>query len=425
MAGLNSGMNACVSGLKGVSQRVNCHSQNLASAGAYAAKSRAAFLSVVNTGKSLDTFVPAGIQATNQHFITTVGSPVSSDVPTHMSLDGQGFFIVNNKADDANPGQTAFTRVGTFSENDKGEFCNHVGDFLKVFYVNPDGTPIAANTTDINSLQTATSAGLSGNPVASTSARIKGVLSATALPGDTKQATMSVYDSLGIQHNINVNYTKTANPLEWSITITSPDAATIGAPYDTAPGMLIQFDTNGNPALINGAAGAAPALSMTWTSAAAPSTIAMDFGAIGSTAGLRSVGNNKNYDFPPPTVDGRGAGKYKQTSIDKEGYMWATFDNGYTERYARIPLATFPDANKLTEQTGGSFITSPDSGVARLSFANEGTAGGIQAASLEESTIDTASVFTDLIVDQQRYTADLRGISTIEEMLKALERAFG
>jgi len=274
-------------------------------------------------------------------------------------------------------------------------------------------------------LQTASSAGLSGNPVASTTATIKGVLSATALPGDAKQITMSVYDSLGIQHNLNITYTKTANPNEWGLTITSPDATAIGAPYDIAPGMLIQFDANGNPALINGAPGAAPPLTINWTSAANPSTIAMDFGAIGSTAGLRAVGDNKSYDFPPPTVDGRGAGKYKQTTIDKEGYMWATYDNGFTERYARIPLATFPDANKLTEQTGGSFITSPDSGVARLTFTNEGTAGGIQAGSLEESTIDTAEVFTDLIVDQQRYTADLRGISTIEEMLKALERAFG
>jgi flagellar hook protein FlgE len=428
MAGLNSGMNACVSGLKGVSQRVNCHSQNLASSGAYAAKSRAAFLSVVNTGKSLDTFVPAGISATNQHFVTAVGSPVSSNVPTHMALDGQGFFIVNNKAEDTTPGQTAFSRVGTFSEDDNGYFCNHVGEFLKVFYVNPDGTPIATNTSDINSLQTASSAGLSGNPVASTSANIKGVLSATAATNDTKQMTMSVYDSLGVQHNISINFTKTANPREWNITVTSPDATTIGAPYSTAlpsTGMLMQFDTNGNPALINGVAGAAPALDLTWSSGAANSTIAMNFGAIGSTTGMRAVGDNKSYDFPPPVVDGRGAGKYQQTTIDKEGYMWATYDNGFTQRYARIPLATFADANKLSEKTGGSFLISPDSGPAQLSFANEGKAGGILSANLEESTIDTAEVFTDLIVDQQRYTSNLKGISTIEEMLKSLERAFG
>ncbi len=109
MAGLNSGMNACVSGLKGVSARVNCHSQNLAAAGAYASKSRQAFLSVVNTGKSLDAFIPAGITATQQHFISTVGSPVQSSVDTHMSLDGQGFFVINKKADDASPGQYGFT----------------------------------------------------------------------------------------------------------------------------------------------------------------------------------------------------------------------------------------------------------------------------------------------------------------------------
>lgn len=424
MAGLNSGMNACVSGLKGVSKRVNCHSQNLAASGAYAAKSRAAFLSVVNTGKSLDAFIPAGITATNQHFITTVGSPVQSNIDTHMSLEGQGFFVVNNKAEDDAPGETSFTRVGTFEEDKDGNFRNHVGDFLKVFYVDPDGIPIAGNTATIESLQTASSRGLSGNPVATSAATIKGVLSAEAAIGTTRQIAMGLYDSLGVQHTVTLNFerTGTADPLEWTITALSDDATTIGAPYDA--GMVITFDANGNPATINGAT-AAPNLEITWDNAAAASSLEMNFGTIGENNGMRCVGNDKNYDLPPPSINGRGAGKYQRTTIDDDGYMWATFDNGASERYARIPLATFPDANKLVEKTGGSFVSSGDSGAYTLNFVNEGTAGGIRSASLEESTIDTAEVFTDLIIDQQRYTADLRGIAAIEEMLKALERTIG
>lgn len=423
MAGLNSGMNACVSGLKGVSQRVNCHSQNLAAAGAYAAKSRAAFLSVVNTGKSLDAFIPGGIYPKNQHFVTTVGSPVSSNVDTHMSLDGQGFFVVNKNASDTAPGATYYTRVGTFSEDKDGNFCNHVGEFLKVFYVKPDGTTISTNTSTITSLQTASSSGLSGNPIASTSATIKGVLSGSAAIGDTKQMTMNVYDTLGVQHSISLNFAKSSiSPMQWTVTATSPDAAVGGITAPYAAGMIIEFDSSGNPALINGGVGAAPNLGITWNNAAAPSSITMDFGTIGGTTGIRSVGNNDNYYLPQPITDGRGAGKYQSTSIDSDGFMWASYDNGDTQRYARIPLATFPDANKLVEQTGGSFSVTGDSGPYTLNFANEGLAGGIRSASLEESTIDTAEVFTDLIVDQQRYSADLRGISTIEEMLKALEK---
>jgi len=421
MAGLNSGMNACVSGLKGVSARVNCHSQNLAAAGAYASKSRQAFLSVVNTGKSLDAFIPAGISATQQHFITTVGAPVQSSVDTHMSINGQGFFIVNNKVDDVNPGQTAFTRVGTFSEDKDLNFVNHIGEYLKVFYVDQNGDPISANTATIDGLQTASSAGLSGNPSATTEATIKGVLASSVPVTTAKPMIMSVYDSLGVAQTVTLNFTKTsAIPNEWTVTAATPNALTIGAPYDT--GMVIRFDGNGNPSQINGGA-AAPNLAITWNSAANPSTVAMNFGTIGGTNGLRSFGDEKSYDLPQPIVDGMKAGKYQRTSIDDQGYMWATFDNGDTRRYARIPLVTFPDANKLVEKTGGSFVTSGDSGNYTLNFVNEGTAGGIRSASLEESTVDTAEVFTDLIVDQQRYTADLRGISTIEEMLQALDRA--
>lgn len=424
MSGLNSGLNACVSGLNGISARVNANSQNLASAGAYASKTRAAFLSVVNTGSSLNSFIPEGVTATNQHFVTEVGSPVQSDVGTFMSLSGQGFFVVNNNADDANPDSPAYTRVGTFSEDKNGNFANHVGQFLKVFYVSSDGTPISTNTASIDALQTASTAGLSGSPVATTQASIKGVLSAEAALTTSKQMTMGIYDTLGVQHVVTLNYEKTQlNPAQWTVTASCPDGTLTTADYGTTP-MVIGFDANGNPASYNGVTtGAIPDLDFTWANGASPSVMTMDFGGIGQSTGLRSVGNDSNYDLPPPVIDGRGAGKYQETTIDSDGFMWATFDNGSTIRYARIPLATFPDANKLAEQTGGSFAATGDSGGYTLNFTNQGTAGGIMSGSLEESTIDTASVFTDLIVDQQRYTADLKGISTIDDMLTALEHA--
>lgn len=431
MSGLNSGMNACVSGLKGVSQRVNCHTQNLAAAGAYGSKQRAAFLSVINTGKSMETFSPGGITATNQHFITTVGSPVQSDVSTHMALAGQGFFVVNSSPSDTAPGITSYTRVGTFTEDKDGNFVNHVGDFLKVFYVDPSGNPLSSNTTDISFLQTANTKSLSGNPIASASCTMSGLLSAQALPTTppalpTKVTNMSVYDSLGVLHTLTLTFTQiTTTPpnLQWGLSITTPDG-TVGAPYDTAPGMTIDFDSSGLPTLFNGSPTLPPPLDITWTStAAAPSNIAMNLGTPGQKDGLRCVGSAT--ELTQPTVDGRGAGKYLQTSIDNDGFMTATFDNGTSQKYARIPLATFADANQLVEQTGGSFTATDASGPYTLNFPKIGQAGAINAASLEESTIDAASVFTDLIVDQQRYTANLRGISTIEEMLQALERSLG
>ncbi|WP_010298874.1 flagellar hook-basal body complex protein [Candidatus Odyssella thessalonicensis] len=425
MSGLNSGMNACVSGLKGVSQRVNCHTQNLAAAGAYGSKQRAAFLSVINTGKSMDTFTPGGIAAANQHFITTVGSPVQSDVSTHMALEGQGFFVVNSSPSDTSPGITSYTRVGTFTEDKDGNFVNHVGDFLKVFYVDPSGNPLSSNTTDIAFLQTANTKSLSGNPIASATCAMSGLLSAQAATPTTKVTNMSVYDSLGVLHTLNLTFTQisTTPTLQWGLSVTTADG-TVTAPYDTAPGMTIDFDSAGLPTLFNGAASPPPNLDITWTStAAAPSSIAMNLGTIGQKDGLRCVGSAT--ELTQPTVDGRGAGKYLQTSIDSDGFMTATFDNGTSQKYARIPLATFANANQLVEQTGGSFTATDASGSYILNFPKLGQAGAINAASLEESTIDAASVFTDLIVDQQRYTANLRGISTIEEMLQALERSLG
>lgn len=436
MAGLGSGMNACVSGLKGISARTNANAQNLAAAGAIASKSRQAFLTVLNNSESAGSFVPGGIMATNRQFVTEVGTPVESAVGTHLALTGQGFFAVTNSSDDT--GETNFTRVGTFEEDKDGKFVNHAGQYLKVFYVNPDGTPIAANTTDIDSLEIASTNGLSGNAVASTEATIRGILSAEAAIGTTVPMTTTVYDSLGIDHPLQLTFTRRAlTPAEtatnnyssaWSVTAASPDAAAggINAAYTTtAPGpMDILFDHVGTIASINGSTAAgttAPNLQITWTSGANPSDLTMDFGSIGNTNGMRSLGDTTF--ATPMIVNGNSPGEYKETTIDKDGFMWATFSNGSRQLYARIPLATFTNANQLLEQSQGVFKMTPESGTYTLTFAGTGSAGGMVAGSFEDSTIDTAGVFTDLIVDQQRYTADLQGITTIKAMVEALQRA--
>lgn len=308
-------------------------------------------------------------------------------------------------------------------------------------------------------MQTASSVGLSGRSQKTTKARIQGVLKSDevvdanvtttgTMTNPQEKMAFTVYDSLGNQHTLNFGFSKVAETLAvpangatpatpgtqtWAVTVQpSPDVTSYDAVYSStsaggagnAPGLQIVFDENGNPLTINGTNNASPAnnappLTINWNSSAAASVVSLDFGNIGERNGLRVVGSQ--YDVSQPVVvDGHGPGKYKNTTFTQDGYLVANFDNGDPAYYGKIALAMFPAQDNLLEQTGGVYLPTPESGSYSLHFTNQGGTGSISPGTYEESTIDTTEEFTALIVDQQLYTANLKGISAIDDMLKAL-----
>jgi flagellar hook protein FlgE len=70
--------------------------------------------------------------------------------------------------------------------------------------------------------------------------------------------------------------------------------------------------------------------------------------------------------------------------------------------------------------TGNSYIETTASGNATLRTAGEGGAGVINGSSLEESTVDIAEEFTDMITTQRAYSAASKIITTADSMLEEL-----
>lgn len=120
------------------------------------------------------------------------------------------------------------------------------------------------------------------------------------------------------------------------------------------------------------------------------------------------------------TQDGAKYGSYTGVSVSKDGVVTAIFDNGETRAIAQIPIATFVDANSLEALTGNIWIETTASGNATLRTAGEGGAGTISASSLEDSTVDIASEFTDMITTQRAYSAASKIITTADSMLEEL-----
>ena len=118
--------------------------------------------------------------------------------------------------------------------------------------------------------------------------------------------------------------------------------------------------------------------------------------------------------------DGAKFGSYSGVSISEDGVVTAIFDNGETRAIAQIPIATFVDANSLESLTGNAYIETTSSGNATLRTAGESGAGTINGNSLEESTVDIAEEFTDMITTQRAYSAASKIITTADSMLEEL-----
>ena len=71
---------------------------------------------------------------------------------------------------------------------------------------------------------------------------------------------------------------------------------------------------------------------------------------------------------------------------------------------------------------GNAYVPTKASGAANVNEANTGNAGAVASQSLEASTVDLATEFTNLITTQRAYSASARIITTANEMLQELER---
>ena len=76
----------------------------------------------------------------------------------------------------------------------------------------------------------------------------------------------------------------------------------------------------------------------------------------------------------------------------------------------------------MTAISGNAWIETDYSGQALLKQANTHGAGTVAANALEQSTVDLATEFSNMIVTQRAYSASTKIITTADEMLDELTR---
>ncbi|MDQ2865280.1 MAG: flagellar hook-basal body complex protein [Candidatus Eremiobacteraeota bacterium] len=159
----------------------------------------------------------------------------------------------------------------------------------------------------------------------------------------------------------------------------------------------------GNPAGAPSAGGPAPS----------PGAIGFDYSNNGS------LGNDP-YGATVISQNGYPAGTLSNISVGQDGTVTGAFTNGEEKTIAQVALATFQNEEGLQRLGGNQFEQTAASGLAQVGTAASGRFGSIQSGALEESNVNLANEFTNLIVAQRAFEANSRGITTADQNLITL-----
>jgi flagellar hook protein FlgE len=246
--------------------------------------------------------------------------------------------------------------------------------------------------------------------------------SGTVSPDFTR--TVNVFDSQGGSQPVTFSFIKTAANT-WAYEASYAGNATNLTAAGPISQGTIAFNSDGTLANVNGAAPASGTIALTipWklsTSGLNPQTISLDLGSVGGSDGLTQA--DASSVLVGTNIDGTPYGSVTGVSVAKDGTVTAQFSNGLSQDVYKIPLATFTNPNGLGQVTGNAYVVTKASGAPNINLAQSGAAGFIQSKSLEGSTVDLATEFTNLITTQRAYSASARIITTADQMLQQLEQ---
>jgi len=231
----------------------------------------------------------------------------------------------------------------------------------------------------------------------------------------------TIYDSLGSEHTVAFSFEKIPGRNEWTWTASMEGGETI------LPGGsgMVSFDDNGalsSYTYDDGSGALTFEPQAGGTQGAANVVLNLDFGEVGTLTGLTQFSGTGALQS---LADGYGAGNLLDFSIDQNGVIIGVFSNDTTQDLARIGLAQFTNQEGLYREANNTYRISGNSGLAYETFAGENNGVSLLSGALENSNVDLAKEFTDLIVAQRAFQANSRVITTADQVMQELVNLVG
>ncbi len=384
------------------------------------------FLDYLTTSTQTDN-QPGAVVAVPQYVNTVQGTIAQTDNPLALAISGQGFFAVSQAAGSSATGpvlspQPYYTRAGDFQLDKNGYLVNSAGDYLNGWLAQGNGT------IDTNTLAPIQISESQYKPVASSNVTLSANLPPAGNPSPTNPAVqapitsnVSVYDAQGQSHQLTLSFTSAgAGSNDWSLTVTDDLGNTIGTGTLTfgADGTLASVTQGGTTVSAAGAAGSLTLNTVYPAAGGGTQSIALNLGTIGGTGGLTQFAGS-GYALHGISQDGVPPGNFSSITMQTNGDVVVNYDNGQTRTIAQVPLTTFAAPDALQRQDGADFTATIGSGPALTQAAGSNGAGTLVTSSIEQSNVDIANEFSQLIVAQQAYSANAKTVTTADAMLQA------
>jgi flagellar hook protein FlgE len=312
------------------------------------------------------------------------GSAQTTNKPTDLLIQGDGFFVLK----DGN--EQVYSRAGAFTFDTDGYLVNSDGNYVQGFPAVNGVVDVYGTPTDVR-LQV-------GATIASTPTTDIGV-GGNIKADNTNPLTLSAtaYDIKGAGH-----------PLSIAMTWNGTDGYDIDV-LDQTENPPASVGTGSVTFLPSGSPNLPATMQATLPDG---SVIDIDLEGLTNYNGVESVAVK--------TSNGAAAGSLQQFQIAPNGTVIGIYSNGVKRNEAQIALANFNNPGGLERLGDTTFRSSPNSGLAQVGVAGTGGRGVLQSGTLEMSNVDLGMEFTNLIIAQRGFSANSRVITTSDEMLQEL-----
>ncbi len=405
-----------VSGILTNSKALNIIGDNISNVNTTGFKSsKAVFGDLFSTslgGGTLTSQVGRGTQLIGSLQSFAQGSFENSTSALDLAIDGNGFFIVNDGTGNF------YTRAGQFRINENGLVATLTGEILQGFQIT--NNVVGTTLTDVSLT------GVQSQPQPTTQFTLGAQLDGSEVAGFTFNSPIQVFNSVGSQDILSVQFTKIAAAgNDWGVNFTSSIGTVTGAAVPPAFDVTLNFDTSGQLFGLNfGGAGslADVVIDLDYSLSSPPAAGSqlvtwglVDFGTTVTNGSMTAFATSSSNNSV--VQDGFGSGILVGVSVDFDGTVFGLFDNGVSQNLFQLGLANFLSPTGLTRLGQNLFGETRLSGQPIISLPETGAFGSVLGSTLELSNVDLAEEFVNLIKTQQAFQASARIISTTDDLL--------
>ena len=384
--------------------------------------------------------------------ITSQGASQTTNDPFDLMITGDNFFVVSNGS------ENFFTRDGSFYVDGVGNLCMTSTGYNVMGWLaetDPATGKIAIKQDTVKALKIMSAEYQTYAPEATSKAQLAGIIDSKDSNVNTstgKTVTLDFYDNLGFKYtgkfavsNVNADGSSLAEGhFNMSlVSVTDSKGTVIGdatkyaatwptadLEFDTTTGLIKSVTPNGGAKIegeglktlsLNVKELGVDSLTTGGTGSVFNGVISID------ATTLVNFNNNGASTVTCTRGDGDGDGSGRMlgqmsgVSIQKDGMIYATYDNGMSRLLGQIATAAFSNPSGL-EMAGDNLYRSTQNSGEFNGVGVDITAGGgyMNSGVLEMSNVDLSSEFTQMITTQRGFQANSRIITVSDTLLEEL-----